>query len=841
LELWLFVGIACIAFMALLFAEVLRREVPRALRPALHVGIGGALVYAIADVMTRLTAGDPEAHWHWLLVLYAGLMPVPPAWWITSLRYAEAQGERIAFAHARWVHVPTLAAAFFYGILLTNPWHGAFITPQPLRSGFHPLFWVHTTLTYLAALGAIGVQVWLARRARNARVRANSRALALAMCAPFFANVAYLAFPDPGEVDPTIAAFTVTSAVMVYLVSRRRVFSLAPVEFADVRAQDPDAVALFDPRGQLLDANPAAHALFGSLLDDAPDALRRIAKALNAADPGDENGLEERLLAGIAPPGERFGFARDARHVLRISVLIVRDERADPAALLLRARDETALTEANQRASDRAALLEAVFDAAGLAVGVIDRKGRVRFGNRLMEDLWRIPRGDAVRHPVSELARREPLRSMGASADIERLLAHALGEPHSVLREDLALTDGRIIEVVSVPMREGGAVTARLFIHADVTELRRRERAAREAARLEDLSGLAGGVAHGFNNLLAAILGNAELAVLESSPNAPANAYLLEVQAAAERGATLANQLLAYAGRAPLREARVDLPSVIEREASALAREARAGISIDTSLPDPLPAVSGDDAQIGHVLAALLRNAAEALPEQGGRIAIEATSEGDHVSVRVRDDGCGMDAETLRRAFDPFFSTKPRAKGLGLAAARGIVAQHGGSLVGESAPGAGATFSLRLRRAGPSDLPARERARGDAAWRGSGRLLVVDDEIPTLAVARQLAESLGFTVVAVDRPSAALEVWRAERGEFRLALIDATMPECSGPELLRALREISPRLPAVIYSGFTRESFALPDEPPTEFLHKPFRREALADALRRVLREEPRA
>jgi signal transduction histidine kinase len=839
-EPWLVVGIACIASMALLFVGVLRRETPRALRPALLVGIGGALVYASADMMTRLTAQDSALHWRWLVVLYAGLMSVPPAWWITSLRYAEVQGERLSIARAGWIHIPTLAAAFFFGILITNPWHGAFLDPRPLRSEFHPLFWVHTTITYLAAAGAIGVQAWLALRARRRRVRENSLALALAMCAPLVANVVYMALPSPGEIDPTILCFTLTSAVMVYLVSRRRVFSLAPVDFAEVRAQDPDAVMLFDSDGHLLDANPAARALFGSALDDPAEALRRVSKALNPAEPADDLPVDERLRIGVAPPGEVFAFERENALTLRVSTLVVRDERSDAAVLLLRARDETELAAANIRASERAALLEAVFEAAGLAVAVLDRQWRVRFENDLMERIWRIPREMAMRVPLAELARLEPLRSSGAAEEIVQLTEQTSREPNAVIRRDLSLADGRIIEVISVPMREAGAVQARLFLNADVTEQRRRERAAHDAARLDDLAALAGGVAHGFNNLLAAILGNAELALLTSPPTAPARANMREVREAAERGAALANQLLAYSGRAPLRESRVDLARVIENEAATLARDVRTGVSLERAVQANLPAVAGDPAQIGQVLAALLRNASECLPGAGGKVTIEALEDGEYVLVRVRDDGCGMDAETLRRAFDPFFSTKPHAKGLGLAAARGIASQHGGSLVADSEPGRGTTLSLRLRRAGPEANDARDTEAMDDEWRGEGRLLIVDDEAPILAVARQLAEDIGFEVVTVERPSAALDAWREAPGEFRVALIDATMPECSGPELLRRLREQSPRLPAVIYSGFTRESFVLPVDPPTEFLHKPFRREALARALRRVLRDAPR-
>jgi PAS domain S-box-containing protein len=593
---------------------------------------------------------------------------------------------------------------------------------------------------------------------------------------------------------------------------------------------------LLDSELRLLDANPVARKLLRGLLDEPADALVMLTKALVPRDGEVESceALAARLARGVASPGELFELVSEPRRLLRITSLPICDSSGRVGSVLLRARDETELAEATARARERAALLEAVFDAAGFAVAVVDRAGRLRFANAATERLWGSSLADSLGESAQELLERATEVDPQGLARVRELFA---ARDAAARRVDLSLRDGRVVEVACVPMSEEGVVTQRLYLAADVTEQRHHETSAREAARLADLSQLAGGVAHGFNNLLSAVLGNVELIELTDPGNPRIRQFLREMRATVQRGAELSNQLLAYAGRAPLRRARIDMAELIEREAAELERQLPS-VSLQRRIAQPLAPVFGDASQLAHVLGSLLRNAADALHPRGSAIAIEARDDAGRVEVRVKDDGAGMDEATLARAFDPFFSTKPKASGLSLSAARGIVSQHGGSLTAESALGQGSTFTLRLPRASEADFSAEPRASSTRSWRGSGRILVVDDEAPTLSVTRALAEALGFEAIAADRPSAALAAWRSVGGAVRVALIDAMMPECDGTELLRQLRLESPGLPAVIYSGFARESFELPAQPPTVFLQKPLSLQALSDALRRVLHED---
>ena len=288
---WIAAGV-----FAVLLLVVLRREVPRRLAPGLVAAISASLVFAVGDALWRQTPLESPAHWPMLLLMWAGVGSVPPAWWALALSFAHQHGEFRAGRALRFT--PAYLQAFFFGLLLTNPFHGQFLTPAAHRSDFHWIAWLHASVTYATLLATLGVYGWLALRARRRAVRAQSAFMALGSLVPAAANVVYVASPRPPAIDPTMVAAVVSSLLLVYLITRRQLFELSPVDFSEVRRQDSDAVLLLDPRGRLLDANPASRALFGRVLED-PDAARRIGRRLASGKyallPADALGLREEL------------------------------------------------------------------------------------------------------------------------------------------------------------------------------------------------------------------------------------------------------------------------------------------------------------------------------------------------------------------------------------------------------------------------------------------------------------------------------------------------------------------------------------------------------------------
>jgi two-component system cell cycle sensor histidine kinase/response regulator CckA len=405
----------------------------------------------------------------------------------------------------------------------------------------------------------------------------------------------------------------------------------------------------------------------------------------------------------------------------------------------------------------------------------------------------------------------------------------------------------------------------RLFvgIMRDITERRRAEQERRrleeqmqQAQKLESLGVLAGGVAHDFNNLLTAILGNIDLALLQLDAATPARAPLESARQASRRAADLCRQMLAYAGRGRLERHPVQLNDLVREMDPILRVSASKQVVFATELAAPLPPVEGDPSQLRQVVMNLVLNAAEAIGDQAGSVLVRTARRrletaqlaatllpdplpaGDYVELTVRDTGCGMDAPTRARIFEPFFSTKFAGRGLGLATVLGIVRQHRGALQVESTPGAGTTFSLWL----PASVSAAQTpgaAPATAAWRGRGLVLVVDDEDMVRATARGILAHLGFEVIEGRDGVDAVELHQRHRDRLRLVLLDLTMPRMNGTEALRTILRAQPGARVVLVSGYGDEDTAagLLRDGATAFLAKPFEAAAFTATLRRVLGE----
>jgi signal transduction histidine kinase/CheY-like chemotaxis protein len=422
--------------------------------------------------------------------------------------------------------------------------------------------------------------------------------------------------------------------------------------------------------------------------------------------------------------------------------------------------------------------------------------------------------------------------------------------------------DGSWLRVEATPIRGArGRVVCRSLrlrdesaLHHAIQEQRRSEQAVQHAQKLESLGVLAGGIAHDFNNLLLAMLGNAGLAREELAPASRAAEYLADVERAAERAAELTRQLLAYAGKGRLEVAALDVSRLVRDVVDLVAVSVSKQVELHCRLAERLPAVTGDGSQLRQVMMNLVLNAADAIGDQEGSIAIETElvdvgprdrdgwlgaepwRPGRYVALRVADTGGGMSEDVRARIFEPFFTTKSTGRGLGLAATLGIVRSHGGWLRVESRPGLGSTFSVLLP-AGEAAAPAPPLPEKSAepAWRSDATVLVVDDEAPVAKVAARMLAGAGVRVLVARDGARALALQREHRGEIDLVLLDLNMPGLPGDEVYRALRREEPALRILLSSGHPEEEALarLQGGEPLAFLQKPYN----ADALRRRVRE----
>ncbi len=357
-----------------------------------------------------------------------------------------------------------------------------------------------------------------------------------------------------------------------------------------------------------------------------------------------------------------------------------------------------------------------------------------------------------------------------------------------------------------------------------------------QSQKMQALGTLAGGVAHDFNNILTAILGNADLAREDLAADAPAHESLGEISTAARRGRELVRQILTFSRQQPLARARVPLAAVVVESCALLRAALPSQVQLVQSIEPPLPEVSGDATQLQQVLVNLGTNALHALPARGGRIEIaldgvpaadprlpaalaQACREAGQPAVRLRviDDGCGMDEQVQRRMFEPFFTTKPvgQGTGLGLSVVLGLVEAHGGHIEVCSTPQKGTTISLWLPplatealTAGdkPVTMPAVEHTQpqpdAPAPSEAKPHILYLDDDDTLVFLVRRLLERRGYRVTALSVQADALAALRDQPGEFALLLTDYNMPGMSGLEVAREALALDPRLPVAVASGY---------------------------------------
>jgi two-component system, cell cycle sensor histidine kinase and response regulator CckA len=342
--------------------------------------------------------------------------------------------------------------------------------------------------------------------------------------------------------------------------------------------------------------------------------------------------------------------------------------------------------------------------------------------------------------------------------------------------------------------------------------------------KLESLGVLAGGLAHDFNNILATILGSADLASCVLADDAPAQKRLEVIRTASTSAGELCRQLLAYAGKGKFQVVHADLNDLVQGQQEFLRSSVGKGVRIKFDLSKNIPTCEADLSQLRQILLNLVINASEALKGNKGVIEVsigKTTLErpgmdfveiaqhcepGEYVYLDVFDTGVGMEAEVKAKLFDPFFTTKATGRGLGLSAILGIVRGHHGQISVRSKPGAGSRFTVYFPVSEGASSPASHSlGLTDVEWRGSGTALLVDDDLSILDVSGEMLRHIGFEVIAVDGGAEAVEIFRERNRELSIVVLDLTMPGLTGDQVFSQMRAINPAIPVVLSSGYNEQ------------------------------------
>ncbi|HUP02890.1 MAG TPA: PAS domain S-box protein [Bryobacteraceae bacterium] len=405
------------------------------------------------------------------------------------------------------------------------------------------------------------------------------------------------------------------------------------------------------------------------------------------------------------------------------------------------------------------------------------------------------------------------------------------------------------------PIRDTkGEIVGAVVVARDITEQKQAEERLRQAQKLESLGLLAGGVAHDFNNLLVGIIGGASLAEELLPADHEAVSLIRSVVKTGEQAAHLTRQMLAYSGRGRFLLEALNLTQMIPEIVDLVRTSISKKIALHLDLASEMPSIEADRGQVQQVFMNLTLNAAEAIGSHDGLITIktgvrqvdeaflqahpewQTLQTGPFAYLEVRDTGSGMDEATKRKIFDPFFSTKFTGRGLGLAAVAGIMRGHRGAVIVESEPGRGSMFTAFFpASAAPAGRGASVPVR--TALRGSGTVLIVDDEAVVRAMAKTALERHGYAVLIADGGEAAVDLCKRHPGEIALVILDLSMPRMSGEEALPALRRIRPDIKVLISSGFSEaEAMSVfAGQRVSGFVQKPYTATRLAERVKLAL------
>jgi PAS domain S-box-containing protein len=479
-----------------------------------------------------------------------------------------------------------------------------------------------------------------------------------------------------------------------------------------------------------------------------------------------------------------------------------------------------------------------------MAEGILEitPEGRIVYVNPAVISLINLPENKLLGSNFTDLFQetdRQRIKSYLAAMDTQ---------PQTLNEEISLIMNSKQISLRLLPIldKEDQPI---IIILNDLSERKRMEAQFLQAQKMEAIGTLAGGIAHDFNNLLMVVQGNASLMLLNVDPSHPHHEMLMSIVKQVQSGSKLTNQLLGYARKGRYEVKPIQVNQLVEETSKAFGRT-RKEITIHRELANDLFPIEGDLGQIEQVLMNLFVNAADAMP-QGGDIFLKTINipdgdirgklynpkPGDYVSLTVTDTGMGMDAKTLGRIFEPFFTTKElgRGTGLGLASVYGIIKGHGGYVDVESEEGRGTTFKIYLPASNREIQKTIEVP--DHIVKGTGTILLVDDEEMVLEVGERFLKVMGYQVLTAREGREAIEVYQKHRDTIDLVLLDIIMPNMKGGEVFDRLKEINPEVKVLLSSGYSidGEASQILERGGSGFIQKPFDMNQLSQSIRAML------
>ncbi|GEM_PF-2556950 len=625
--------------------------------------------------------------------------------------------------------------------------------------------------------------------------------------------------------------------------------------FQELLQNVDDAVYLIDARGRFLNANEATYTQLGYSRDDFFSLGLR-----DLLPPADAETILEIITGETGFTKRRIETSHrtaDGRHI-PMEIISRSIRYSNETAVLNVARDITSRVEASRALRESEERYRSVVENAHDGILLLDEDLKIVFAN---SESCRI-----LRYAVDEMVGKS-FKKFWAHVIGPQTLEKRLKAGKSSFSDEFELRrkDGQIRRCkISVAVTRDSSGHHQTVMHLlDVTDRLRAEAEKKQleqllihAQKMEAIGTLAGGIAHDFNNLLMAIQGRIALIELQLDAQDPNNEHIQAIGKAVKSAAGLTKQLLGYARGGKYQVKLTDMNELVGKSAQMFSRTKKE-ITLHTDFDPHLFPVEVDRGQIEQVLLNLYVNAWQAMPEGGDlylmtqNVTLSAADcqpfnvePGVYVNVSVRDTGVGMDSSVLERIFEPFFTTKEIGigTGLGLASAYGIIRNHHGVIHVKSRRGAGSTFDIYLPCSDCSILDLREEKdhRKGRIRHGSETVLLVDAEEGVRQVGKLMIKALGYDLLLAANGEDAIELYRRHRERVALVILDMTMPEMSGSETFKRLKEVDPDVKVLLSSGYDLNAKAedLLQSGYAGFIQKPFDLKGLSETIRNLLDNE---
>lgn len=796
--------------------------------------LGSLLELSGADLPTKILCANFR---------YLGVVAAPVVWLALALQYT-GHDQLLTRRNLAFLAIVPLIAIL---LLWTNELHGLMRRDihlvligsfSVIGKTYGPWFWVLTIYSYIILLSTLIMLVEALLRAPPS-YRGQTLALLTGLLLTFFGSGLHVLGLSPiPYTDPTAIVFIPAGLVIAWGLFRYHLFNIMPVARDTIFENMHDGVIVLDDQDRIIDFNIAAQKIFGW----SPSSVtgRQTEEVLSYWP-----NMVKRFHNSTMTQTEVILGAGDARKYYDLSGSPITNKQGRSIGRLIIVHDITERKRAEDALRESEFKFRSLFELSPQAIALINvDTGRLVDVNDIFCKLAKYSKEEVLRRTLKEIVfyieedRKNFLKELKTSGEIQGMEVDFRTKDGSILN---TLMFARVIRIAG----EEFIITMLL----NMTDRKRLQDKLQNARKMEAIATLAGGVAHEFNNALAAIMGNLELLQLDLPDDMNITKYFTAMMNSTGRMSNLTSQLLAYARGGKYQPERMFLNDLVENALPLIRSTIDHSTSIETDFSEDIYHVETDITQIQMVLSAVMANAAEAVEEEGHIKIITRNEEvdegfarqhpdlkpGRYVCLMINDDGRGMEPETSVRMFEPFFTTKLHGRGLGMAAVYGIVKNHDGWIWVNSKLGKGTTVHIYLPAMG---VNVKERDKENIELtEGTGTLLIIEDDKEVMEVSRTIAKRIGYHVLEAETGKEAVDIARTFHGQIDLAMLDIVLPDMRGEKVYELIMDARPDLHVIVCSGYSINGPAqeILDAGAKCFIQKPYTFKALSKKLKEVL------